>query len=206
MLACTEEFGELYPPPEEIAPPAYPNPPTGMPLAAWHEGNFLNSWGRPCNDTRPFRRAYYSAVSFTDSNIGKLLAEVDALKLTSETVVAIMGDHGWQLGEMNEWRKMTNFELGVRVPLMIRTPWIPASIGAKTPALAEAVDLFPTFMDLAGLPHLPVDQVIQGLSLRPILQAPPATGTGIRPYAFSQFAKALSYSKELKKKVASQAI
>ena len=33
------------------------------------------------------------AVSFTDNNIGKLLAEVDALQLTETTVVAIMGDH-----------------------------------------------------------------------------------------------------------------
>ena len=62
-----KEYGDLYPPAAEIAPPAYPNPPTGMPLAAWHEGNFDNSWGKPCadsgpNSTRVFRRAYYSAV------------------------------------------------------------------------------------------------------------------------------------------------
>ena len=88
-----QEFGALYPPAEQIAPPAHPNPPTGMPLAAWHEGNFNNKWGKPCNDTRPFRRAYYSAVSFTDDNIGKLLAEVDTLGLKQNTLVAIMGDH-----------------------------------------------------------------------------------------------------------------
>ena len=51
---------------------------------------------------------------------------------------------------MNEWRKMTNFELGVRVPLIIRTPWLPESVGVKMNALAEAVDLFPTFASLAG--------------------------------------------------------
>ena len=28
-----------------------------MPLVAWHEGGFNNSWAKPCNDTRPFRRA-----------------------------------------------------------------------------------------------------------------------------------------------------
>ena len=88
-----QEFGALYPPAEQIAPPAHPNPPTGMPLAAWHEGNFNNKWGKPCNDTRPFRRAYYSAVSFTDDNIGKLLAQVDTLGLKQNTLVAIMGDH-----------------------------------------------------------------------------------------------------------------
>ena len=63
------------------------------------------------------------------------------------------------------------------------------------------VDLFPTFIDLAGLPSLPADQHIQGVSLRPILVAPPATGSGFRPYAFSQFAKGLSFSSELQRRV-----
>jgi hypothetical protein len=156
------------------------------------------------------------------------------------------GCSGWQLGEMNEWRKMTvsgatlscrlacifspvlcrthqidrlfslefhtalilfllqNFELGVRVPLVIRTPWLPKSIGKFTPALAEAVDLFPTFVDLSKLgtaAKLPSDQILQGFSLQPILVDPPPTGTGIRPYALSQFAKSLTFSSELGKMV-----
>jgi hypothetical protein len=65
-------------------------------MAAWHEGGFDNSWGHPCastgnNSTRVFRRAYYAAVSFTDSNIGKLLHTVKSLGLFNNTVVALMG-------------------------------------------------------------------------------------------------------------------
>ena len=59
-----------------------------------------------------------------------------------------------------------SFELGVRVPLIIRTPWLQKSIGKFTPALAEAVDLFPTFVELSGLGAavmLPADQVLQGV-------------------------------------------
>ena len=87
---------------------------------------------------------------------------------------------------------------------MIRTPWLPKSIGKFTPALAEAVDLFPTFVDLSKLGaavNLPADQVLQGFSLEPLLVDPPSTGTGIRPYAFSQFAKSLTFSSELGKMV-----
>jgi arylsulfatase A-like enzyme len=90
------------------------------------------------------------------------------------------------------------------VPLIIRAPWLPQSIGKATPALAEAVDLFQTFIDLSGLGKavaLPSDQVLQGTSLLPILRDPPATGTGPREYAFSQFAKSLTYSHELDKVV-----
>jgi iduronate 2-sulfatase len=98
---------------------------------------------------------------------GKLLAELDNLGLADTTLVAVMGDHGWQLGEMNLWRKMTNFELGVRVPLIIRTPWLPSSVGVRMHALVEAVDLFPTFLALTGAPQLPAEQVLQGISLAP---------------------------------------
>lgn len=210
------ENHDLYP---LVKPPAHPLPPTGMPLVAWHEGNFNNSWDKPCPspDVIAFRRAYYAAVTFTDSNIGSLLAELDDLGLTATTAVVVMGDHGWQLGELNLWRKMcgpfattlpshpdpasfprrTNFELGVRVPLIIRAPWIPSSVGVKTPALAEAVDLFQTLAELAGLPALPAGQKLQGSSLVPILHDPPASGTGPKPYAFSQFAKKNDSSREL---------
>merc|ERR1711871_1941821 len=125
-----------------------------MPLCAWHDQSTANNtWGKPSPDmiTNEFRRAYYSAISYTDSLVGELLKHLDDLGLTSSTVAAFLGDHGWQLGEMNLWKKMTNFELGVRVPLIIRAPWAQRA-GAKTPALAEAVDLFPTLVELAGLP------------------------------------------------------
>ena len=49
------------------------------------------------------------------------------------------------------WCKMSNFELSVRVPLIFRAPWLESSVGAKTRALAEAVDLFPTLAELAGI-------------------------------------------------------
>jgi iduronate 2-sulfatase len=99
---------------------------------------------------------------------------------------------------------LQNFELGVRVPLIIRTPWLPKSIGKKTSALAEAVDLFPTFVAVSGLGaavQLPKTQELQGFSLLPILEDPPSTGVGLRQYAFSQFAKGMQHSKELGKAV-----
>jgi iduronate 2-sulfatase len=47
-----------------------------------------------------------------DAQIGRILDELDALALTSETICVLHGDHGWQLGEHNSWHKYTNFELG----------------------------------------------------------------------------------------------
>ena len=48
-----KEYGDFYPPAEEIAPPAYPNPPTGMPLAAWHEGKTTKVSCAPFYTTTP---------------------------------------------------------------------------------------------------------------------------------------------------------
>ena len=64
----------------------------------------------------------YAAVSYTDFNIGKLLDKLDELKLTASTAVVTFGDHGWQLGEHDTWAKMTNFEVALRTPLIIRAP------------------------------------------------------------------------------------
>jgi arylsulfatase A-like enzyme len=81
---------------------------------------------------------------------------------------------------------MTNFELGTRVPFIIRDPSIPASHGKVTQSFAELVDLYKTLADLAGLPA-PDSSKVQGRSLKASLLAPDDPG---HEYAFSQFAKA----------------
>jgi arylsulfatase A-like enzyme len=116
---------------------------------------------------------------------------------------------------MNMWQKETNFELGGRVPLIMRAPRLPKSVGAVTHALVETVDLLPTFMAVAGLPalppgqllqcqlppgqllqcQLPPGQLLQGSSLADLL-ANPNDQANWKPYAFSQFAKAKEQTKQ----------
>eukprot|EP00966_Prymnesium_polylepis_P034623 805140-Prymnesium_polylepis.1 len=68
------------------------------------------------------------------------------------TLVVLHADHGWSLGEHGEWQKFSNFEHGVRVPLIIRAPWLWQSVGTRTSVLAELVDVFPTMAELVGAP------------------------------------------------------
>ena len=91
-----------------------------------------------------------------------------------------VGDHGWQLGEMNEWRKMSNFELAVRVPLLIFVPWRPASHGVRSARIVEAVSLYQTIAELAGLP--PPAGRLQGASFAAAFGAETAVG-GAGPVA-----------------------
>ena len=52
------------------------------------------------------RRAYYSSVSLTDFQLGRVLDELEESGLANETVIAFWGDHGYQLGELGEWGKV----------------------------------------------------------------------------------------------------
>eukprot|EP01051_Picozoa_sp_SAG22_P009530 SAG22_NODE_800_length_7109_cov_47.259058_6_plen_237_part_00 len=85
------------------------------------------------------------------------------------------------------WEKKGLDELDTRVPLLIRVPWIAAaSAGTRTTAFAMSIDFFPTLVEVAGLPACTED--LSGISLGPVLRAPPTAGTGAgQRYAFSQF-------------------
>ena len=113
-FASPSEFHDMQLPIEQIMPPKHDKVPLGSPPAAWHPGGFgvpactYNTSVLP-DQAAVYRRAYYAAVSYTDALVGEALAELDRLNLTSNTIVSFLGDHGWQLGEMDEWRKMTNW-------------------------------------------------------------------------------------------------
>jgi hypothetical protein len=172
--------------------------PVGMPEVAWHPYADVTgmdecpAFNGTVNTTRlrVYRRSYYAAIAFQDYNIGVILDKLDALGHTNNTVVVLFGDHGYQLGEHDTWAKMTNFELGVHIPLMIRAPWMHNSVGKQTAVLAEMVDVYPTLAALAGLPDptsVKGSEGINGTSLAPVFADPAATA--VKSAAFSQFAK-----------------
>jgi len=98
--------------------------------------------------------------------------------------------HGWNLGEFDIWCKMTNFELGTRVPLIISAPWLTASKGQRSMALAEAVDLYPTLSELAmGAGQLPTGKAgehLGGASLAPIFKD---ISVKVKNVSLSQFSR-----------------
>lgn len=99
------------------------------------------------------RQAYYACVTFVDELVGDLLNYVDF----SNTIIVLTSDHGYSLGEHAEWAKYTNYEIGVRVPLIIYAPQqhsIEKATQINDPV--ELVDIFPTLVDLAALPKIKV--------------------------------------------------
>ncbi|MEJ5340489.1 MAG: sulfatase [Thermogutta sp.] len=143
----------------------------------------------PDSMARDLVHGYYAATSYVDAQIGRLLAEVDRLGLRDSTIVVLWGDHGWHLGDHGLWCKHTNFETATRSLLIFRVPGQPHP-GAKTDALVEFVDIYPTLCELCGLP---IPEGLEGTSLVPLFENPQ------RPWkkaAFSQYprGKVMGYS------------
>lgn len=197
--APTEFFDNLHDH-QDIPLAAEQFAPIGMPEMAWHfpfevHGMERMSFNGTCNETRTrlFRRAYYAAVSYQDYNIGLVLQALQDFGLKDSSVVALFSDNGWHLGEQAIWSKSTNFELALRIPLIIRAPWKTASIGKSTNVLAELVDVYPTLATLAGLP-LPqsLGEHVNGTSLEIIFDN--TSIVNVKDAAFSQYGKGSTFS------------
>ena len=134
------------------------------------------------------RHGYYAAVSYTDANLGILLDALEKEGIADNTVIVLWGDHGWKLGDHEEWGKHTNFEVDTRVPLIFSYPG-QKTAGQKSNSLVEFVDVYPTLVDLCGLPKPDVD----GVSLKPVLENPTVT---VKPVAISQYPKGAGITKK----------
>jgi arylsulfatase A-like enzyme len=119
---------------------------------------------------RKLIHGYYACVSYTDTQIGKVLDELERLGLAENTIVILWGDHGWHLGEHNLWCKHCNFEKVLHTPLILRAPQ--SVENAHTNALVEYVDIYPSLCELAGLPK-PIH--LQGKSFVSLTENPNQT-------------------------------
>ena len=119
-------------PENEIHLPDNPYAPVNLPQIAWELRQFtdikaINDTGNfnttlPNKNVLELRRTYYSAATWMDSQVGRVLDEFDRLNMSDNTIVSYFGDHGWELGEHGEWGKHTNFDIVMHAPMMIRVP------------------------------------------------------------------------------------
>ncbi|MEZ5278500.1 MAG: sulfatase-like hydrolase/transferase [Opitutaceae bacterium] len=120
-------------------------------------------------DDQGVRRNYAAMIGHIDRWIGELIGCVEARGDLDNTYLIFASDHGEMLGDHGKWYKQLPYEASIHVPLIIAGPGIPA--GRQCDALAELIDLNPTFLELAGLGPLPGSD---GRSLAPLLLNPDA--------------------------------
>ncbi|XP_052797237.1 iduronate 2-sulfatase-like isoform X2 [Mya arenaria] len=151
-LKYPREYLDLYP---LVKVPKVSNPihPEYLPDVAWNPWtdirerddvknlNLSFPYGPvPTNFSQLIRQSYFAATSYMDAQLGRLLSTLDSEGLANNTIVLFVGDHGWSLGEHQEWSKYSNYEVATQVPLLVYVP------GVTSRALGEE-PIFP-FVDL----------------------------------------------------------
>lgn len=116
---------------------------------------------------REMTRGYYRMISGVDEAIGRILDELESLDMAENTVVFLMGDNGYFLGERGYAGKWLPLDLSIRVPLVVYDPRTEDRLRGSTPSLPVLnVDIAPTLLDLAGIE---APATMQGRSLAPLL-------------------------------------
>jgi len=113
-------------------------------------------------------KGYYRMITGCDRVIGRIRRELQRLGLADNTVVMLMGDNGYFLGERGFAGKWLHYEHSLRVPFLVCDPRLPKALRGQTPKqMALNVDVAPTMLEMAGLP---VPKAMQGSSVVPLLQ------------------------------------
>ncbi|MBK1875858.1 sulfatase [Pelagicoccus mobilis] len=127
---------------------------------------------------KTFTQAYLACVAAVDECIGQVVDAIDNSPLRDNTIIVVTSDHGWQMGQKDYIFKNSPWEESCRIPFVVRAPGV-AKAGGVAEHPISLIDLYPTLVDLCGLPRdtrkndkgAPLD----GHSVRPFLENPKST-------------------------------
>jgi len=114
--------------------------------------------------------AYLATVNFVDAQVGRLLDALDASGHAENTIVVFLSDQGYHLGEKHHWEKSSLWEETARVPLLLVVPGMTRP-GGRCKRAVSLLDIYPTLVELCGLP---AKGGLEGESLVPLLENPEA--------------------------------
>ncbi len=166
---ATQKWFDLYPLETLKLPPILLGDREDTPLFSW----YLH-WKLPeprldylleDRQLKPLVQSYLACVSFVDSQVGRVLDALESNGYKDNTIVVLWSDHGWHLGEKRITGKNTLWDRSTRVPLIFAGPGVNSDVHCERPA--ELLDMYPTLLELAGLP---ANGAVEGLSLAPQLK------------------------------------
>ena len=115
-------------------------------------------------------QGYLASITFADDCVGRVIEALDKSPHRDNTVIVLWSDHGWHLGEKLHWRKFALWEEATHNVMMIVAPGTTSPEG-RCDAPVNLLDIYPTLVDLCGLP---TKGELEGASLIPLLKNPAA--------------------------------
>ncbi|MCB2213328.1 sulfatase [bacterium] len=154
---------------EVTLPPVNPTDLDDLPPSAfnfiepWHHEDVVNGkqWHKAV-------AAYLATIHYMDEMVGRLLNQFDHSPHANNTIVVLVADHGFHLGEKMHWRKATLWNESSSVIMTVLAPGV-TTPGSVCHQPVNMLDLYPTLVDLCNLPANPANE---GQSLRPLLENP----------------------------------
>jgi arylsulfatase A-like enzyme len=121
-----------------------------------------------------FLQAYLACIAFVDEQIGAVVDAVNNSKFKDNTIIILVSDHGWQMGEKDYLFKNSPWEESTRIPMIIRIPG--ANPGSKVEHPVSLIDIYPTLVDYCDLQgsnkFSEEGGDLGGYSMRPFIEDP----------------------------------
>ncbi len=166
-----KKWFDLYDQQELTLPPYDPNDLDDVPDMA-KEISILKQmprtdWAIENDQWRNILHAYLACVSFADHQVGRVLDALEKSPYRDNTIIVLWSDHGYHIGEKNTFQKQSLWERSSHVPLVIAGPQVKA--GQRCERVVSLLDLYPTLVEMSGLPANPKNE---GRSLLPLIREP----------------------------------
>jgi arylsulfatase A-like enzyme len=162
-----KKYFDMYPLAYIQLPPTIPNdlddvPPLGQELA--HTSAFAEIAAH--NQWKEAIQGYLASTTYADGQIGRILNALKNSPYKDNTIVVLITDNGFHIGEKEHWQKSTLWEEATHVQMMFRVPGLtkPHQVCNR---IVTLMDVYPTLVDLAGLPE---PSGVEGRSLVPLLK------------------------------------
>ncbi|MBB6462387.1 sulfatase-like hydrolase/transferase [Flammeovirga kamogawensis] len=109
---------------------------------------------------RELLHAYYACASYIDAQIGKVITKLEEIGEKENTLIILISDHGFNLGDHNMWGKHNLLQNAVQVPMIVIDP--AKALKNEKDRAVQLVDLYPTVCDYTSTPK---PSFLQGNSL-----------------------------------------
>lgn len=164
-----QKYFDMYPLEEIVLPEVNENdlndiPEIGREFAESRRYKLLQE----TNKQKEAIQAYLASITFADARVGEILNALKESQYTDNTIIVLVSDHGWHLGEKEHFMKQTLWEEATRIPFIVKVPDVtePGSISDKP---VDMLSLYPTLISLAGLPE---KTDLEGHGITPLLKNP----------------------------------